>query len=63
MDVDVSGIDPYMIVELGYECFLEAEPSVGCNNEFEKYLNKNREGRKDSNFDIFLWWKNNSSRY
>jgi hypothetical protein len=42
---------------------LEAEQSLGCNNELDKYLAENCEGRKDVNFDVLLWWKTNSSRY
>ena len=63
MDVDVSEMNPYEIVDSQYDLYLEAEQSLGCNNELDKYLVENCKGRKDVNFDILLWWKANSSRY
>ncbi len=63
MDVDVSEMNTYEIVDSQYDLYLEAEQSLGCNNELDKYLAENCKGRKDVNFDILLWWKANSSRY
>ncbi|KAL0002324.1 hypothetical protein SO802_016105 [Lithocarpus litseifolius] len=55
--------DPYVIVHSRYDLFLEAEQSVGCSNEVEKYLAENCDGRRDVNFEVLGWWKDNSSRY
>ena len=55
--------DPYVMVHSRYELFLEAEQFVGCSNEVEKYLAENCDGRRDVNFEVLGWWKNNSSRY
>ena len=63
MDVDMSETNPYEIVDSQYDLYLEAEQSLGCNNELDKYLVETCEGRKDVNFDILLWWKANSNRY
>ena len=55
--------DPYVMVHSRYELFLEAEQSVGCSNEVHKYLAENCDGRKDVNFEILEWWRDNWSRY
>ncbi|XP_075640576.1 zinc finger BED domain-containing protein RICESLEEPER 2-like [Castanea sativa] len=55
--------DPYVMVHSRYELFLEAEQSVGCSNEVEKYLVENCDGRRDVNFEVLGWWKDNCSRY
>ena len=51
------------MVHSRYELFLEAEQSVGCSNEVDKYLAENCDGRKDVNFEVLGWWMDNSSRY
>ena len=63
MDVEVSETDPYAIIDTQYDLYFEAEQSLGCNNELDKYLAENYKGRKDLNFDVLLWWRTNSSRY
>ena len=56
--------DPYMMVNSRFEQFLEAEQSIGCTNEIDKYLAKNCESRRgDVKFEILGWWKVNSNRY
>ena len=55
--------DPYVMVHFRYEIFLEAEQSVGCSNEVDKYLAENCDGRRDVNLEVLGWWKDNSSRY
>ena len=55
--------DPYVMVHSRYELFLEAEQSIGCSNEVDKYLAENCDGRMDVNFEVLGWWKDNSSRY
>ena len=55
--------DPYVMVHSRYELFLEAEQSIGCSNEVDKYLVENCDGRKDVNFEVLGWWMDNSSRY
>ena len=55
--------DPYVMVHSRYERFLQVEQSVGCSNELEKYLAKNCDGRKDVNFEILEWWRDNCNRY
>ena len=47
--------DPYVMVHSWYELFLEAEQSVGCSNEVEKYLAKNCDSRRDVNFEVLGW--------
>ena len=55
--------DPYVMVHLQYERFLQVEQSVGCSNEIKMYLAENCDGRKDVNFKIFEWWRDNFCRY
>ena len=55
--------EPYVMIHSQYEIFLEAKQSVGYSNEVEKYLTENCDGRRDVNFEILGWWKDNSSRY
>ncbi|KAL0005391.1 hypothetical protein SO802_012952 [Lithocarpus litseifolius] len=55
--------DPYVMVHLRYERFLQVEQFAGCSNELEKYLAENCDGRKDVNFEILDWWRDNCSRY
>ncbi|XP_050262612.1 zinc finger BED domain-containing protein RICESLEEPER 2-like [Quercus robur] len=56
--------DPYVMVNSRFERFLEAEQSIGCSNEIDKYLAKNCESRRgDVKFEILGWWKANSDRY
>ena len=50
MESDVS--DPYVIVYLRYERFLQVEQSVGCSNEVEKYFAENCDGGKGVNIEI-----------
>ncbi|KAL4619863.1 hypothetical protein ACB092_06G111500 [Castanea dentata] len=45
--------DPYVMVHSRYKLFLEAEKSVGCSNEVEKYLAENCDGRRDDNFSRY----------
>ncbi|KAL4607447.1 hypothetical protein ACB092_09G175100 [Castanea dentata] len=59
----IGGSDPYAMVNSRYERFLEAEKSVGCSNEIERYLAENCESRRDVKFEILGWWKANSDRY
>ena len=42
---------------------MQVKQSVGCNNELEKYLAENCDGRKDVNFEILEWWRDNCNRY
>ena len=51
------------MVNSRYERFLEAEKSIWCSNEIEKYLAENCESRRDVKFEILGWWKANSDRY
>ena len=56
--------DPYVMVDSRFDCFLEAEQSIGCSNEIDKYLVENCESRRgDMKFEILGWWKANSDRY
>ncbi|XP_023896650.1 zinc finger BED domain-containing protein RICESLEEPER 2-like [Quercus suber] len=53
MEGDTIGCsDPYAMVNSRYEQFLEAEKSIGCSNEIEKYLAENCESRRDVKFEI-----------
>ena len=38
--------DPYAMVNFRFERFLEAEQSIGCSNEIDKYLDENCESRR-----------------
>ena len=42
---------------------MQVEQFVGCRNEVKKYLAENCDGRKDVNFEILEWWRDNWSRY
>ena len=53
-DVDMSETNPYVTGDSQYDLYLEAEQSLGCNNELDKYLAENYEGRKYVNFDVLL---------
>ena len=56
--------DPYAMVNSRFDRFLEAEQSIGCSNEIDKYLDENCESRRgDVKFEILGWWKVNSNRY
>ena len=55
--------DPYVMVHSQYERFLQVEQSIGCSNELEKYLVENCDGRKNMNFEILEWWRDNCNRY
>ena len=61
MEGDAS--NSYAMVHSRYERSLEVEQSGGYNNEVEKYLAENCDDRKDVNFEVLGWWKNNSSKY
>ena len=63
IELESDASDPYMMVHSRYDCFLQVEQSVGCSNELEKYLVENYDGRKDVNFEILKWWRDNCSRY
>ena len=52
------------MVNSRFKQFLEAEQSIGCTNEINKYLAENWESRRgDVKFEILGWWKANSDRY
>ena len=52
------------MVNSRFDRFLEAEQSIGCSNEIDKYLDDNCESRRwDVKFEILGWWKVNSNRY
>ena len=42
---------------------MQVEQSIGCSNELKKYLAENCDGRKDVNFEILEWWRDNCNRY
>ena len=42
---------------------MQVEQTVGCSNELEKYLAENCDGRKEVNFEILEWWRDNCNRY
>ena len=62
-ELESDASDPYVMVHSRYECFLQVEQSVGCSNELEKYLAENCNGRKDVNFEILEWWRDNCNRF
>ena len=62
-ELESDASDPYVMVHLQYERFLQVEQSIGCSNEVEKYLAENCDGRNDVNFEILEWWRDNYSRY
>ena len=51
-----------MMVHSRYEHFLQVEQSIGCSNELEKYLAENYDGRKEVNFEILEWWRDNCNQ-
>ncbi|XP_030970841.1 zinc finger BED domain-containing protein RICESLEEPER 1-like [Quercus lobata] len=62
-ELESDASDPYVMVHSRYERFLQVEQSVGCSNELERYLAENCDGRKDENFEILEWWRDNCNRY
>ena len=62
-ELESDASDPYVMVHSRYEHFLQVEQSVGCSNELEKYLAENCDGRKDVNFEILEWWRDNCNRF
>ena len=62
-ELETDASDPYVMVHSRYERFLQVEQSVGCSNELERYLAENCDGRKDANFEILEWWRDNCNRY
>ena len=63
-ELESDASDPYVMVHSRYERFFQVEQSIGCSNELEKYLAENYDGKKDVNFEILGWWRdNNCSRY
>ena len=60
IDESIGCSDPYAMVNSRFDRFLEAEQSIGCNNEIKKYWDENCESRKgDVKFEILEWWKVN----
>jgi hypothetical protein len=53
-NVDMSETNPYAFMDSQYVLYLKAEQSMRCDNELDKYLVENCEGRKDVNFDVLL---------
>ena len=39
--------DPYVMVNSWFDLFSEAEQSIGCSNEIDKYLAENCESRRE----------------
>ncbi|KAI8554479.1 hypothetical protein RHMOL_Rhmol05G0102500 [Rhododendron molle] len=46
-----------------FDTYLEQEYSSVCSSEVDKYLNDLCERKDIPDFDILLWWKNNSNKY
>ncbi|KAF7119359.1 hypothetical protein RHSIM_Rhsim13G0168600 [Rhododendron simsii] len=46
-----------------FDTYLEQEYSSVCSSEVDKYLVDLCERRKNKEFDILVWWKNNSNKY
>ncbi|XP_050254044.1 zinc finger BED domain-containing protein RICESLEEPER 2-like [Quercus robur] len=62
-ELESDASDPYVMVHSRYERFLQVEKSVGYSNELERYLAENCDSRKDANFEILEWWRDNCNRY
>ncbi|KAG5550372.1 hypothetical protein RHGRI_015359 [Rhododendron griersonianum] len=46
-----------------FDTYLEDEYSSVCSSEVEKYLGDLCERRDSPDFDILVWWKNNSNKF
>ncbi|KAF7134784.1 hypothetical protein RHSIM_Rhsim08G0083100 [Rhododendron simsii] len=46
-----------------FDTYLEQEYSSVCSSEVDKYVNDLCERKDIPDFDILLWWKNNSNKY
>ncbi|KAI8560296.1 hypothetical protein RHMOL_Rhmol04G0244300 [Rhododendron molle] len=46
-----------------FDTYLEQEYSSVCSSKVDKYLNDLCERKDISDFDVVLWWKNNSNKY
>ena len=56
-ELESDASDPYVMIHSRYERFLQVEQSL------EKYLAENCDGRKDVNFEILEWWRDNCNRF
>ncbi|KAF7147433.1 hypothetical protein RHSIM_Rhsim03G0160500 [Rhododendron simsii] len=71
--VQVASATPSVVVDEDYDdrlslasefdTYLEQEYSSVCSSEVDKYVNDLCERKDIPDFDILLWWKNNSNKY
>ena len=63
MVIDNDCDDPHLMIESQFNTYLDAEFSVMCKSEVDKYLADCCEGVRDEKFEILGWWKANSFKY
>ncbi|KAL7231759.1 hypothetical protein ACSBR2_009904 [Camellia fascicularis] len=61
--IDDDCDDPHLLIESQFNTYLDAEFSIMCKSEVDKYLVDCCEGVRDEKFEILGWWKANSSKY
>ncbi|KAF7145906.1 hypothetical protein RHSIM_Rhsim04G0141100 [Rhododendron simsii] len=58
-----EGCDDRLSLASEFDTYLEQEYSSVCSSEVDKYVNDLCERKDFPEFDILLWWKNNSDKY
>ncbi|KAF7150091.1 hypothetical protein RHSIM_Rhsim02G0147200 [Rhododendron simsii] len=61
--VENEDCDSHLNLAMEFDTYLEEEYSSVCSSEVDKYLGDLCERRDNLDFDILMWWKNNSNKY
>ncbi|KAF7142405.1 hypothetical protein RHSIM_Rhsim05G0198800 [Rhododendron simsii] len=61
--VENENCDSRLNLAMVFDTYLEEEYSSVCFSEVDKYLGDLCERRDNPDFDILVWWKNNSNKY
>ncbi|KAF7124341.1 hypothetical protein RHSIM_Rhsim12G0119000 [Rhododendron simsii] len=61
--VENEDCDSRLNLAMEFDTYLEEEYSNVCSSEVDKYLGDLCERRDNPDFDILVWWKNNSNKY
>ncbi|KAF7124122.1 hypothetical protein RHSIM_Rhsim12G0116300 [Rhododendron simsii] len=61
--VENEDCDSCLNLAMEFDTYLEEEYSSVCSSEVDKYLGDLCDRRDNPDFDILVWWKNNSNKY
>ncbi|KAF7112610.1 hypothetical protein RHSIM_RhsimUnG0212000 [Rhododendron simsii] len=61
--VENEDCDSCLNLAMEFDTYLVEEYSSVCSSEVDKYLGDLCERRDNPDFDILVWWKNNSNKY